>query len=62
MAARQKVTVSVDLPRHPLTSAERRAALLAEIAGKQHQLKTEAAERRAKQAGRDGQQDDTRVA
>ena len=58
MAARQKMTVSVELPRHRLSSTERRAALLAAIAGEQHQLKREAAERAAKRAGRDAEKRD----
>jgi len=63
MAVRQKMTVSVELPRHQLSSTERRAALLAAIAGEQHQLKREAAARRAaKQASRDAEKGDARVA
>ena len=56
------LSVSVEAPRHRLNSTERRAALLAEIAGEQDRLKTEAAERRAKRAGRDAQKGKTRVA
>ena len=62
MAARHKMTVSVEAPRHRLNSTERRAALLREIAGEQDRLKSEAAERRAKRAGQDGQQQETRTA
>lgn len=62
MAVRQKMTVSVELPRHALTSTERRAALLAAIAGEQHQLKREAAERAAERAVRDAEKGDASAA
>ena len=48
MAARQKVTVSVQPAKQWLTSAQRRAAQIATISTKQAELKREAAERRAK--------------
>jgi hypothetical protein len=54
MAAKNKVTVSVDRPTLRPTPAERRAALTAAIAGQQQTLKREAAERRAKRADDDG--------
>jgi hypothetical protein len=50
MAARNKVTVSVQPAKHRPTSAERRAAQVEMISGKQAELKREAAERRAKRA------------
>lgn len=50
MATRHKVKVSTDQTNRKLTSTERREARLAEIAGKQGELKREAAERRAKRA------------
>jgi hypothetical protein len=62
MAAGQKMTVSVELPRHRLNSTERRAALLAAIAGEQEQLKREAAARRAKRDGRDAPKGSARAA
>lgn len=56
MAAKHKVTVSVDPPTHRPTAIERRAALTAAIAGQQQTLKREAAERRAKRARGDAPQ------
>ncbi|HWF73442.1 MAG TPA: hypothetical protein VG186_08865 [Solirubrobacteraceae bacterium] len=50
MAAKNKVTVSVQPVKYRLTSAERRAAQAEMISGKQAELKREAAERRAKRA------------
>lgn len=54
MAARHKVKVSTDPTNRRLTSSERREARLAEISGKQGELKREAAERRAQRAVQDG--------
>lgn len=51
MAAKHKVTVSIDPKAHRATPLERRAALTAAIAGEQQDLKREAAARRA-QRGR----------
>jgi hypothetical protein len=48
MAPRHKVTTSTTPTNYRLSSDERRAARLAEIANKQSDLKREAAERRAK--------------
>jgi hypothetical protein len=48
MAPRHKVTTSTTQTNYRLSSDERRAARLAEIANKQSDLKREAAERRAK--------------
>lgn len=48
MAPRHKVTTSTTATNYRLSSDERRAARLAEIANKQSDLKREAAERRAK--------------
>jgi hypothetical protein len=48
MAPRHKVTTSTTPTSYRLSSDERRAARLAEIANKQSDLKREAAERRAK--------------
>jgi hypothetical protein len=48
MAPRHKVTTSTTSTNYRLSSDERRAARLAEIANKQSDLKREAAERRAK--------------
>jgi hypothetical protein len=48
MAAKHKVTVSVQPANHRATSAERRAAQLASLSGRQAELKQEAADRRAK--------------
>ena len=50
MAARHKVKVSTDPTNRRLTSSERRDARLAEISGKQGELKREAAERRAQRS------------
>jgi hypothetical protein len=48
MPPKNKVTESVQPPRHRPTSSERRAAQLAAVSGHQADLKREAAERRAK--------------
>jgi hypothetical protein len=48
MAPRHKVTTTTTTTNYRLSSDERRAARLAEIANKQSDLKREAAERRAK--------------
>jgi hypothetical protein len=53
MAARSKVTVSVQPAKHRPTSAERRAAQVEMVSSKQAELKREAAERRAERALRD---------
>jgi hypothetical protein len=53
MAAKNKVTVSVQPAKHRPTTADRRAAQIEMIANKQADLKREAAERRAKRALRD---------
>jgi hypothetical protein len=50
MARKNKVSVSTEPNKYRLSSNERRAARLAEIANKQAELKREAAERRAKRA------------
>jgi hypothetical protein len=50
MAAQSKVTTSVTPSKHTLTAAERRAAQLAAGATRQAELKSEAAERRARRA------------
>jgi hypothetical protein len=50
MAARQKVTVSVQPANRRPSSAERRAAQIATVSTQQAELKREAAERRAKRA------------
>jgi hypothetical protein len=50
MAAKHKVTVSVQPAKHRPTSAERRAAQIEMVSTKQADLKREAAERRAKRA------------
>lgn len=50
MAAKHKVTVSVQPAKHRPTSAERRAAQMEMVSTKQADLKREAAERRAKRA------------
>lgn len=54
MATKHKVKVSTDPTSRRLTSSERREARLAEISGKQGELKREAAERRAQRAIQDG--------
>ena len=54
MATRHKIKVSTDPTNRRLTSSERREARLAEISGKQGELKREAAERRAQRASQDG--------
>jgi hypothetical protein len=53
MAAKHKVTVSVQPSKHRPTTAERRAAQVEMISTKQAELKREAAERRAKRALQD---------
>jgi hypothetical protein len=50
MAAKRKVTVSVQPTKHRPTSAERRQAQMEAVSGKQAVLKQEAADRRAKAA------------
>lgn len=50
MAAKQKVTVSVQPAKQSPSSAQRRAAQIAAVSTKQAELKREAAERRAKRA------------
>jgi hypothetical protein len=50
MAPRNKVSVTAQPPKHRPTSAERRAAEMEMVSGKQAELKREAAERRAKRA------------
>jgi hypothetical protein len=50
MAAKHKVTVSINPPTHRLTTAERRRAYDAAIATKQQDLKRETEQRRAKRA------------
>ena len=50
MAPKSKVVVSTAPAMYRPSSNERRAARLAEIAGKQGELKAQAAERRAKRA------------
>ena len=50
MAAKNKVTVSVQPKKQPPSSAQRRAAQMATVLTKQAELKREAAERRAKRA------------
>jgi hypothetical protein len=53
MAAKHKVTTSVQPAKHRPTTAERRAAQVEMISGKQAELKREAAERRAQRVLRD---------
>jgi hypothetical protein len=53
MAAKHKVTVTVQPTDRRLTSAERRAAQIASLSTKQAELKQEAADRRAKRAKQD---------
>jgi hypothetical protein len=53
MAAKHKVTVSVQPTDRRLTSAERRAAQIASLSSKQAELKQEAADRRAKRDQQD---------
>jgi hypothetical protein len=50
MAAKRKVTVSMQPTNHRPSSAERRAAQIASLSTKQAELKQEAAERRAQRA------------
>ncbi len=52
MAAKRKVTVTVQPAKHRPTSAERRQAQMEAVAGKQAVLKAEAAERRKAAAAR----------
>jgi hypothetical protein len=54
MAAKHKVTVSVQPTNHRLSSAERRAAQIASLSNKQAELKQEAADRAAARANADG--------
>ena len=50
MARKNKVSLSSEPAKYRLSSAERHALRIAEIAGKQAELKREAAERRAQRA------------
>jgi hypothetical protein len=50
MAAKRKVNISTGPTTYRLSSADRHAAQVKEIAGQQSELKREAAERRAKRA------------
>jgi hypothetical protein len=50
MAAKKKVTVSMQPAKQWPSSAQRRAAQIATVSNKQAELKREAAERRAKRA------------
>jgi hypothetical protein len=50
MAAKHEVTVSVQPTNRRPSSAERRAAEIASLSGKQAELKRQSAERRAKRA------------
>lgn len=50
MAAKNKVTVSVNPVKHRPSSSERRAAQVAALSSQQADLKREAAERRAQRA------------
>jgi hypothetical protein len=50
MAAKHKVTVSVQPTNHRLSSAERRAASIASLSTQQAELKQEAADRRVQRA------------
>ena len=52
MAAKHKVTVSMQPTNHRPTSAERRAAEIASLSTKQAELKQEAADRAAARANR----------
>jgi hypothetical protein len=54
MPRKNKVSVTTEPTKYRLSSSERRAAQLADIAGKQGDLKREAAERRAKRAEAEG--------
>jgi hypothetical protein len=54
MAPKSKVIVSIDPPKHRLTSTERRQAASAAIATKQQDLKLEAEQRREKRAREGG--------
>jgi hypothetical protein len=54
MAAKHKVTVSVQPTNHRLSSAERRAAQIASLSNKQAELKQEAADRAAARANGNG--------
>jgi hypothetical protein len=53
MAANDKVTVPAQPTNRRQTSAERRAAELASLSGKQEELKAQAADRRAKRDAAD---------
>jgi hypothetical protein len=55
MAAKHKVTVTAQPTNHRPTAAERRAAEIASLPGKQAELKRQSAERRAKRAAAGGQ-------
>ena len=50
MASKSKVSISTGPTKYRLSSADRHAAHVKEIAGRQEELKREAAERRAKRA------------
>jgi hypothetical protein len=50
MAAKRSVSISTGPTQYRLSSADRHAARVEEIAGQQRELKAEAAERRAKRA------------
>jgi hypothetical protein len=50
MAAKRSVNISTGPTQYRLSSADRHAARVEEIAGQQRELKREAAERRAKRA------------
>lgn len=50
MAAKHKVSVSIQPTNHRLTTAERRAASIASLSTQQAELKKDAADRRAQRA------------
>jgi hypothetical protein len=50
MTAKHKLTISTAPPKYSPTATERRAAQVASVAGRQAELKSEAAERRARRA------------
>jgi hypothetical protein len=52
MAAKHKVTVSVQQTKHRLSTAERRAASIAALSTRQAELKQEAADRRVQRAAK----------
>lgn len=58
MPRKNKVSVTTEPTKYRLSSSERRAAQLAEISGKQGDLKREAAERRARRAQDSGEHGD----